>query len=42
MAMGYRVPALTTSPVVRLVAARPRPSNPLGGKEGGQWLVGLC
>lgn len=32
---GCRVPALTTSPVVSLVAARPRPSSPLGGKEGG-------
>lgn len=38
MVMGCRVPALTTSPVVSLVATRLQPSGPLSGAEGGQWL----
>lgn len=42
MVTGCRAPALTTSPVVSLVAARPQPSSQLGGKEGRQQPVGLC
>lgn len=42
MVTGCRVPALTTSLVVSLVAACLKPSGPLGGKEGRQQPVGLC
>lgn len=38
MVMGCRVPALTTSPVVSLVATRLQPSGLLSDEEGGQWL----
>ena len=38
MVMGCRVLALTTSPVVSLVATRLQPSGLLSDEEGGQWL----